>query len=175
MLDQLRTFLTSSPAPSTDDVVAEVRRLQVATASPPTARAALFAKAVLDGHAEGAATPAHLAAATVAAVKSSRNLAILRSLLTGKDAAAPGPSQQALIEAIAGIIARHPDGLTRATPVLLQALYDSDLLEEEAIVAWFNGKAGGAAAQGVRTAAAPFVDWLQSAEEEDDEEDEDDE
>ena len=62
--------------------------------------------------------------------------------------------------------------------LVLKAMYDDDLAEDEIIVAW-GGKADAAkglgvpaaAAAAVRKAAGPVIDWLQ----EDDEDDEDDE
>lgn len=170
---ELRSFLKDEPAPSTEAVLAEVRRLQVASAAHPTTRAALFARAVLDGHAQTAATNAHLASATMAACKAKSTLAPLRQLLYSKDAPALGLSQTALLGAIVGIIATHAEALLRATPVLLQALYDGDVLEEEALVEWAEGKAGGAAAEPVRAAAEPFINWLTEAEEEDEDEEDD--
>jgi hypothetical protein len=168
----LREFLGSAPPPSTDAVVAEVRRLQVATASPATARAALLARAALDGHEGAAATSAHLAAAVAAAARSPRTRGPLRALLYGKDAPALAPAQAALLATVARIVARQADALLRATPVLLQALYEGDVLEEDAVVAWAGGRAGGAAAAPVKAAAEPFVTWLTEADEEDEEDEE---
>lgn len=55
--------------------------------------------------------------------------------------------------------------------LVLQALYDEDIVEEDLIVAWAAkpsaGKALGVdavAAGAVRKAAKPFVDWLEEAE-----------
>lgn len=60
--------------------------------------------------------------------------------------------------------------------LVLKAMYDEDLAEDEIIVAW-GSKADAAkglgvtatAAAAVRKAAAPIIDWLQEEEEEDDE------
>ncbi len=71
------------------------------------------------------------------------------------------------------------EGRSREAPLVLKALYDADLAEEDLIVAWFNKKDAGAvlgvpddAAKAVRAAAKPFVDWLED-ESDDSEEDED--
>lgn len=64
--------------------------------------------------------------------------------------------------------------------LVLKKLYDSDVVEEEKILEWFDAgaevnsdlgvpKEGGEA---VREQAKPFVEWLRSAEEESDEDDE---
>ncbi|CAL4890025.1 unnamed protein product [Urochloa decumbens] len=64
----------------------------------------------------------------------------------------------------------NPEAL-KEVPVVLKALYDGDVLEEETIVDWYNAAvAAGKNSQVVKN-AKPFVEWLQSAEseEEDDE------
>jgi translation initiation factor 5 len=64
----------------------------------------------------------------------------------------------------------NPEAL-KEVPVVLKALYDGDILEEETIVDWYNAAvAAGKDSQVVKN-AKPFVEWLQSAEseEEDDE------
>mmetsp|Transcript_15819 Transcript_15819/g.51823 ORF Transcript_15819/g.51823 Transcript_15819/m.51823 type:complete len:429 (+) Transcript_15819:101-1387(+) len=60
-------------------------------------------------------------------------------------------------------------------PAILQVLYDDDVAEEEAIMAWFGAadaakKFGveAADAAAVRKAAKPFVEWLQEADEDED-------
>jgi translation initiation factor 5 len=66
--------------------------------------------------------------------------------------------------------------------LLLKVLYDEDLAEEEVVLAWAGKEDAGAilglsgeAAAPVRKAAAPFVDWLQEADEDEEEDEEDEE
>ncbi|CAN6237137.1 unnamed protein product [Urochloa humidicola] len=87
-------------------------------------------------------------------------------------AAVPDEDAQTLlvkaIEAFGGKC--NPEAL-KEVPVVLKALYDGDVLEEETIVDWYNAAvAAGKNSQVVKN-AKPFVEWLQSAvsEEEDDE------
>jgi hypothetical protein len=52
---------------------------------------------------------------------------------------------------------------------VLKVLYDADVLCEEAILSWHAAPCGPHGTR-VRQAVAPFVTWLQEAEEEDDDE-----
>ncbi|CAN6234013.1 unnamed protein product [Urochloa humidicola] len=80
-------------------------------------------------------------------------------------------SQTLLVQAIEAFGGKcNPEAL-KEVPVVLKALYDGDVLEEETIVDWYNAAvAAGKNSQVVKN-AKPFVEWLQSAEseEEDDE------
>jgi len=64
----------------------------------------------------------------------------------------------------------NPEAL-KEVPVVLKALYDGDILEEETIVDWYNAAVAAGKDSQVIKNAKPFVEWLQSAEseEEDDE------
>lgn len=63
---------------------------------------------------------------------------------------------------------------------MLKKLYDSDIVDEEVILKWYdagascNSDVGVSKAAGtvVREQAKPFVEWLREAEEESDEDDE---
>ncbi|XP_061717943.1 eukaryotic translation initiation factor 5 isoform X2 [Cydia pomonella] len=65
---------------------------------------------------------------------------------------------------------------SKAPLVLFELLYDLDIVEEKAIVEWFNKPSRKAlskeVAAEVRRRAQPFLDWLQQAEEDSDEDDE---
>ena len=80
-------------------------------------------------------------------------------------------AQTLLVQAIEAFGGKcNPEAL-KEVPVVLKALYDGDILEEETIVDWYNAAvAAGKDSQVVKN-AKPFVEWLQSAEseEEDDE------
>jgi eIF4-gamma/eIF5/eIF2-epsilon len=65
--------------------------------------------------------------------------------------------------------------------VALKMLYDTDVIEEEVIVAWYDkATAAGilgvpaAAAKAVRDVTKPFVEWLKQDEEDSEEDDEED-
>ena len=83
-------------------------------------------------------------------------------------------TQQVILEAVATLVTgKHTDALLKKTPAILMALYEIDLLEEAAVVKWHAKLAD--ADEGfhslewrekVREAAAPFMKWLETAEEE---------
>jgi translation initiation factor 5 len=51
--------------------------------------------------------------------------------------------------------------LQKETSAVLKMLYDLDIIEEDAIIAWYNGASDSSQ---VKKFAKPFVKWLQSAE-----------
>ena len=60
------------------------------------------------------------------------------------------------------------------TALVLKLFYDSDLVDESLITAWYAKKSAGRvlgvsaeAAASVRAAAAPFIKWLEEADEDD--------
>ena len=55
----------------------------------------------------------------------------------------------------------------KAVPIALEGLYDGDVVSEEGVLAWHAGVEGSAE---VKSRAAPFVVWLQEADEEEEEE-----
>jgi translation initiation factor 5 len=78
-------------------------------------------------------------------------------------------SQSLLVQAIEEFGGKCSAEALKEVPVVLKALYDGDILEEESIVEWYNGAvAAGRNSQVVKN-AKPFVEWLQSAESEEEE------
>ncbi|KAF7078050.1 hypothetical protein CFC21_082529 [Triticum aestivum] len=73
-------------------------------------------------------------------------------------------AQMLLLQAIEAFCGRCSAEALKEVPVVLKCLYDDDVLEEEAIVQWYDeAVAAGKASQVVKN-ARPFVEWLQVAE-----------
>ena len=78
------------------------------------------------------------------------------------------------VEEFAGVADKR---LLPRLPIILQALYDADVLEEEAILKWASSPPEASwvtkdVAIAARKAAKPFADWLQNAESEEDSDEE---
>lgn len=101
-----------------------------------------------------------------ASVKNPRVVKALKALLHGKDA--PKDGQAAFLGALGRILASKETSLKSTGGVLLP-LYEGDVLEEDAIVAWYNGKDIPAP---VKAAAKEFVEWLTTEDEEEEEDEE---
>ncbi|OEL34653.1 Eukaryotic translation initiation factor 5 [Dichanthelium oligosanthes] len=80
-------------------------------------------------------------------------------------------TQTVLVQAIEAFGGKCSPEALKEVPVVLKALYDGDVLEEETIVDWYNAAVAAGKNSQVMKNAKPFVEWLQSAEseEEDDE------
>nr|XP_020155079.2 LOW QUALITY PROTEIN: eukaryotic translation initiation factor 5 [Aegilops tauschii subsp. strangulata] len=73
-------------------------------------------------------------------------------------------AQMLLLQAIEAFCGKCSAEALKEVPVVLKCLYDGDVLEEEAIVQWYDeAVAAGKASQVVKN-ARPFVVWLQVAE-----------
>uniref|UniRef100_S4REZ5 Eukaryotic translation initiation factor 5 n=1 Tax=Petromyzon marinus TaxID=7757 RepID=S4REZ5_PETMA len=89
-------------------------------------------------------------------------------------------AQKYLLGGFECVVRVHRDQLLPKVAHVLKDMYDSDLLEEEAILGWHDKVSkkyvSKELAKDIRTKAAPFVNWLKEAEEEseDGEDDEDD-
>jgi translation initiation factor 5 len=66
------------------------------------------------------------------------------------------------------VASKDPDSL-KMHPFVLKAAYDTDLLEEETILAWYKEKRG---REDVRDAVRVIIEWLENASEEDDDDNE---
>ncbi|XP_042066389.1 eukaryotic translation initiation factor 5-like [Salvia splendens] len=80
-------------------------------------------------------------------------------------------SQRQLLLAIEAFCGKASPEAAKEVALVLKALYDSDVLEEEFIVEWFEkGIAGGNKSSPIWKNVKPFIEWLQSAESESEEE-----
>lgn len=79
-------------------------------------------------------------------------------------------SQLLLLHAIEEFCGKSKTSAMKEIALVLKALYDADVLEEEFIVQWYQGglKGGNKDSQ-IWKNARPFIDWLQSAESESEE------
>ncbi|PSR87846.1 Eukaryotic translation initiation factor 5 like [Actinidia chinensis var. chinensis] len=79
-------------------------------------------------------------------------------------------SQLLLLRAIETFCMKPSPGAVKEVALVLKALYDADVLEEEFIVQWYQeGLASGNKGSQIWKNAKPFIEWLQSAESETDE------
>ncbi|KAL2246998.1 UNVERIFIED_CONTAM: Eukaryotic translation initiation factor 5 [Sesamum indicum] len=79
-------------------------------------------------------------------------------------------SQLFLLRAIEEFCGKPNPTAVKEVALVLKALYDADLLEEENIVQWYEeGVAGSNKDSSIWKNAKPFVDWLQNAESESEE------
>ncbi|KAL8223882.1 hypothetical protein R6Q57_019357 [Mikania cordata] len=91
----------------------------------------------------------------------------LAALIEGED-----DSQLLLLQAIEDFCGKSNPNAVKEVALVLKALYDVDILEEEFVVKWYEeGTSGGNKSSSlIWKNAKPFVDWLQSAESESEEE-----
>nr|GLL26365.1 hypothetical protein DM860_014316 [Ipomoea trifida] len=79
-------------------------------------------------------------------------------------------SQLFLLKGIEDFCGKSNPAAVKEVALVLKALYDADILEEEYIVKWYNEGLKGNKDSPVWKNAKPFIEWLQSAESESDEE-----
>lgn len=76
-------------------------------------------------------------------------------------------SQMLLLRAMEEFCGKSNPIAVKEVPLVLKALYDADVLEEEHVVKWYEeGLNGGNKSSLIWKNAKPFVEWLQSAESE---------
>lgn len=74
------------------------------------------------------------------------------------------------------LICASSSAISKTAPQLLKALYDTDILDEETIIAWYDSTKKSKmvdkkTSKQIKEASKVFVEWLKTAEEDDDEED----
>lgn len=79
-------------------------------------------------------------------------------------------SQLRLLRALEEFCGKSNAAAVKEVALVLKALYDADVLEEEFIVQWFQGLTGDKKDSKMWKNVKPFVDWLQSAESESEDE-----
>ncbi|KAI3712352.1 hypothetical protein L1987_70905 [Smallanthus sonchifolius] len=80
-------------------------------------------------------------------------------------------SQLLLLRAVEDFCGKSNPNAVKEVALVLKALYDVDILEEEYVVKWYEeGTSGGSKSSPIWKNAKPFVEWLQSAESESEEE-----
>lgn len=88
-------------------------------------------------------------------------------------------AQKYLLGGFEQLVKLYHDVLIAKVPHILKAFYDLDILEEEVVIDWAKKVSkkyvSKELAQEIRDKAAPFIKWLQEAEEEDSEEEDDEE
>jgi translation initiation factor 5 len=86
-------------------------------------------------------------------------------------------AQKYLLGGFEQLVKLYRDVLISKVPHILKAFYDLDILEEEVVIEWAKKVSkkyvSKELAQEIRDKAAPFIKWLQEAEEEDSEEEDD--
>ncbi|CAI0388710.1 unnamed protein product [Linum tenue] len=91
-----------------------------------------------------------------------------KKYLAAAIAAQGGDSQLLLLGSIQGFFEKS--GAGKEVALVLKALYDADVLEEEHILQWYGNLKGANKDSKIVKSAEPFIDWLQNAESETEEE-----
>ncbi|CAI0388871.1 unnamed protein product [Linum tenue] len=91
-----------------------------------------------------------------------------KKYLAAAIAAQGGDSQLLLLGSIQSFFEKS--GAGKEVALILKALYDADVLEEEHILQWYGNLKGANKDSKIVKSAEPFIDWLQNAESETEEE-----
>jgi len=152
----LRDFVKTKE-PTMTQIIAELKRLQVARGFTESEKFKVLIESIIDAS-EPKTVPAQFEKYApllqkVVVSDQSANLLLL------------------CVEELVGVVEKK---LLPRTPLILQKLYDADILEEDAILKWADAPPESSivtrdVAIEVRKAANPFVAWLKEADEEDDE------
>jgi translation initiation factor 5 len=164
-VDVLRAFLSESH--TTSEIRSELKRLRMAHSKTDIQMTSLILDALL-GHLRDAKE--------IPGVIAERK--DLLSMLTGSS-----EDVDHFFAAFEQFVSTSDLMLISRFPIFLQALYDADVLEEEAILAWAKRPPESAIlapaedVEDMQKAAKPFIEWLENADEseEDDDEEDDDE
>jgi len=158
----LRIFLETHEDPSIDAIASEVRRLQLARGLDDPQKVKVVLEALID-----------LSVPKNVPTEYKKHSKVLHRFARDRK------SRALLIYCIEDQIGVLKPELISRMPMILQELYDTDVLDEESILAWADSPAEQSwlvpkdVAELARQKAGPFVEWLKEADEEGDEGDSD--
>jgi translation initiation factor 5 len=146
----LRDFIKTKE-PAEQLILAELKRLQLARGFTDTEKVKILVNATID-----------TAEIKTVAKQFEKNAGLYRKVIVNE---ATADLFLLCIEELVGVVEK---GLLKRTPILLQKLYESDVLEEDSILKWADAPAETSLvsreiATEVRKAAGPFVKWLKEA------------
>lgn len=152
----LRDYM-STKKPSVDLLLAELARLQLARGFSDAEKMKILVESSID-----TSVPKNVASQFKAQAAVFR-----RAAASGQGGQSASQLLLLCVEELAGVMEKK---LIKRTPIILQTLYDSDVVSEEDILKWHSSPPETSlvtreTAIKVRAAAKDFVDWLQEAEE----------
>lgn len=157
----LKVFLASGKR-TTTEIVSEVKRLQLARGLDEPQKIKVLLEAVID-----MSDPNKIAS------EYKKNAALLSQFAAERAAA------MILLSCIEEQVGVVKPALLSRTPVIIQVLYEEDVLDEDTILAWYEAPPEASwlvnkdVAVAVRGKALPFVQWLREAEEDNEGDEED--
>eukprot|EP00455_Lapot_gusevi_P045622 TRINITY_DN5864_c0_g1_i4.p1 TRINITY_DN5864_c0_g1~~TRINITY_DN5864_c0_g1_i4.p1 ORF type:complete len:394 (+),score=129.44 TRINITY_DN5864_c0_g1_i4:138-1319(+) len=148
-VQMLRNFINAETR-SPKQILAELRRIQLARSLDEHARCRILVEALFDVSQPKTITSQITTHAALLKQVTQDRLAVSALL--------------AAFEDLCGVIA--PDALLPRFPLILQALYEQDVFEEEVLLAWYDSPPESSAvrrdvAVQLRQRAEPFIKWLQ--------------